>query len=129
MARLSREGSGSLSEGAEILRRRERLGITKVALAREAGVTRETLAALEDGRGHRSDTLAKVRRALDELEEGGFTAPPREPEPGVIEFELTDGYGIRVVVKGPIADADALERSVARLVRDIRGKQDDEAGR
>lgn len=125
---MARSGSGSPNEGAEILRRREALGITKVALARAAGVTRETLAALEDGRGHRSDTLAKVRRALDELEKGSLGAAQREPEPGMIEFELADGFGIRVVVKGPVAEADALERSVARLVRDLRGKQGDEAG-
>ena len=54
--------------------------------------------------------------------------PARSVEPpGLMEFEVTGDFGVRVVVKGPVSDAAALEAAVARLVRDIRagGQPDD----
>lgn len=116
-------------EGARVKARRVALGYSKVKFAEEVGVNRDTLAAIEAGKGYQAETLAKILRGLDALEaEAGYGAAPRSPaEPSMIEFEVSgDLVGVRVVVRGPVGDMAAMEETVARLVHDIRTKPDDE---
>ena len=83
MARQDTADSGPVSdEGKEVTRRRERLGLDIYELADEAGVNRETVSAIEKGKGFRRASLTKIENALDRLEtEAGLNAPPRESEP------------------------------------------------
>lgn len=122
MARKTTEHSGVMSdEGVGVRARRERLGIGKKELAEEAGVSRDTLAAIEDGRNFRRASLTRIERALSKLEEEvGFSAPP--PTPGaaddLIEFRVEGVYGARaIIVKGPVRDIAELEASVDRIMR------------
>jgi hypothetical protein len=40
-----------------------------------------------------------------------------------MEFEVTGDFGVRVVVRGPIGNAEELERAAANIIRDIRRSQ------
>ena len=124
MARLSREQSGDVSDdGERVKARRERLGMDKIDLAKEAGVSRDTLAAIEAGEGFRRSSLTKIEKALDRLEEEvGIDAPPprtTEEAPGrFVEFTVNGLYGAEsVVLKGPVEDREALLEMVERLMR------------
>ena len=131
MARLGREHLGGMSdEGTRVRQRRERLGMDKQDLANEAGVNRNTLAAIERGDSFNRTTLAKIERALDQLEqEAGINAPPPpESSPGsdLIEFDISGDFGVHVVVKGPIHDAELLQRQVLGIIREIRKQEKDD---
>src|SRR5689334_10955415 len=119
-------------EGNHVRLRRERLGMDKSQLAREAGVSRETLAAIERGEGFRRSTLTKIEHALDEAEkEAGLEAAPlpappaaqsgsATSDPHVVTIRGTRGGDIDVVVSGPIGDIDKLAETVERLLRSTR---------
>jgi transcriptional regulator with XRE-family HTH domain len=112
--------------GERFRERRELLHLTQAQLAEEAGLgSYETVSAVEHGKGS-APSRRKVAAALDRLEEEGGThapAPVEEPSLHLIEFEVTGNFGVRVVVKGPVADAREIEESVARLVRDMNSEQ------
>jgi DNA-binding XRE family transcriptional regulator len=107
--------------------RRDRLNMTQDELAEEAGVDRDTVRAVEKG-GGRIDSRRKIDEALTRAEdEAGLrvvepVAPPNGGEPQLMEFEVTGDFGVRVVVKGPVANARELEESVSRLIRDMKGE-------
>lgn len=123
MGRMDRQEFDPMStEGPRIKARRERLGMTIQQLAREAGVSRDTLSDMESGtKDFRRLTLTKVQRALDEAEaEAGIDAPEvveSADEGQLVEFEVE---GNRVIVRGPVANADELAAMVARLIRETR---------
>lgn len=124
MTRLSKADSGLVSDiGDQVRARRERLGMDKVDLAREAGVSRDTLAAIEAGLGFRHSSLAKIYKALEDAEaEAGYDAKPLPlalvaEVDDVMEFRVEGNFGVSVVVRGPVRDAAQLEESVARLIR------------
>lgn len=115
------ESVGMTAEGDRVAQRRTRLGMTVKALAEAAEIDRATLAGIEKGHGFRADTMRRIERALDQAEEeSGLAVPEDDPQKGLIEFEVSGDFGVHVVVRGPVGDAEALERSVVRLVRDIR---------
>lgn len=125
MARLGREHLGGMSdEGTRVRQRRERLGMDKQDLANEAGVNRNTVAAIERGDSFNRTTLAKIERALDQLEqEAGINAPPpaaAEASSDLIEYDISGDFGVHVVVKGPVRDAELLQRQVLGIIREIR---------
>lgn len=104
------------ARGATIKSRRESAGMTVVDLAGETGVARQTIARAEEGQASRS-TYRQLEAWFDRFdEETGANAPTSE----IIEFEVSGDFGVRVVVRGPITNAEDLERSVARIVRSIR---------
>lgn len=111
------------NEGSEVRARRERLQMTISQLAEEAGISRDTLSDMESERKNFTQlTLSKVQQALDRLEdEAGIDAPLPSSAEGLVEFEVD---GNRVIVRGPIADREALAETVARLILDIRRKDD-----
>lgn len=129
MARLGKEQSGHMTtnEGARLRARRERIGWDVKRLATEANVHRTTLAALEAGEGTRGTTRAKVEKALTAAEEEMGLSEMLPPESrstiqaGLIEFEITGDFGVRVVARGPVADHAILADDVTRIIRDIRG--------
>lgn len=121
--RSSEEWSIVDTSGRTVRERRNRLGMSQAELGDEAGVNRDTIGALEKGEGVRFSTVRAVSDALDRLE--AETASPPDPEDErddahVMEFEVSGDFGVRVVVRGPVNDAEALEASVTRLVRNIR---------
>lgn len=107
----------------QLTRRRERLGWSKSRLAEAAGVDRATLAAIESGsKDYRQDSLRKVTEALSAGEhELGIDAPAVEANgPELIEYEVTGDFGVRVVVRGPVANHEILAGDVARIIRSIQ---------
>lgn len=120
MARKKAEQSGGMDDdAARITARRERLGMTKVDLAREARVARTTLNALERGEGVQRSTLTKIERALERLEEEmGIHVPPvaEEKELVTLEVQLPDGRIVRVVTNSS-ADAGRVAEQVAALLQ------------
>lgn len=128
MERLGRETLSDVSDEGQIVRaRRERLGMTGKALAAEAGVNRNTLAAVEAGDSFNRTTLAKLERALTRLEEeAGIDAPaPAVDDARFVQIELEGVYGIaRAVVKGPVDDPDAVARAATELMRQLRAERE-----
>ena len=125
-----REHSIFVSE-LRLRERRKRLGMTQGDLGDEAGVNRDTVGAAEkDWTRVYPATLDKIVRTLERLEEEAGLTVPRpalEENAHLIEFEVTGDFGVRVFVRGPVSDADAVERAAARLVRNIReGRTDGE---
>lgn len=118
--RAAQSGDMEEDDAARVTARRERLGMTKVELAREAHVARTTLNALERGEGVQRSTLTKIERALDRLEEEmGVSAPP-VPDDSLdlvtLEVQLPDGRIVRVVTKST-ADAGRVAEQVAALLQ------------
>jgi len=114
------------TRGERAARRMNALGYNYSSLGKEAGgMNRQTVKrALTDWPKTGATTWRLIESALDRLERShGMNGGPdavMSTDEGLIEFEVSGDFGVRVVVKGPIGDADALERSVARLIRDIR---------
>lgn len=131
MARLDKEHSGVMAdEGKRIRDRRSALGMSQEDLAREAGVNRDTVGAIENGLGFRRSSLTKIEEALSRIEkEAGMDAPAVSGAEGsdLIEFDVTGDFGVHVVVKGPVRDAELLQRQVIGIIREIRRaeKEDD----
>lgn len=112
-------------EGDRVRARRERLGYDKKRLAEDAGVSRETLYAIERGDSFRASSLAKIEKVLTEAEhEAGFDAPPRQPraeETELMEIRAEGVYGIKsIVVGGPVRDRDELVETIAKLIDRVR---------
>ena len=126
MARLNRAESGVMGdEGEKVRQRRERLVLGKQALAKEAGVSRDTLAAIEDGQGFRRSSLTKIEQTLSRLEEeAGLDTPPASSdltEDDLVEFRIEGVMGVKaVVVRGPIRDVEKFENSIARILRQVQ---------
>lgn len=113
------------TRGEAIKRRMEALGMGPSDLAEEAGLSRGQVYRLfKDEPNVREQSYTAAERALDRIEfEHGHNGGPDaivSTEHGLIEFEVTGDFGVRVVVKGPIESASELEESVARLIKDIR---------
>jgi len=128
VTRLDRAQSGVVgNEGEQLRARRKALGMDVAPLAKELGVNRQTLSAIEEGQGYRQKTLSKILSGLDRLEaEAGIVKPATRPmEAGMIEFEVSGDFGVKVVVRGPVSDAQALEASVTRIIHNIRMEKGD----
>lgn len=108
--------------GELIRRRRMALGIRSVSeFATLTGVSRSATGAAEHGEGAKG-TYERLEAWLADREraEGRevTTAPPMPLEQ--IEFTVEGDFGVKVTVKGPIADRAALEDSVTKIIRSIR---------
>lgn len=121
MGRRDLAESGVMSDdGERVKSRRERLGMDKKELAEQAGVDRATLTAIEDGKGFRRSSLAKLELALASAEEElGIHVPPVSRPGELIRFEVTlpEG-GATVVVSGPVGDISELTEAVRKLTRE-----------
>lgn len=133
MGRKNRADLPDMSnEGSQVRARRERLGMGIRDLAKEAGVSRDTLSDMESGtKDFRQATLGKVLRALDRIEEEvGFDSPPAddaESEPKIVRYRVEGAYGVEaLVVEGPVENIAELEASVDRIMRRLQGRGDAE---
>lgn len=124
------QSAGMENEGRRVRERRLRLGMTIDDLASEADVSPDTLGDFEAGnRTPRELTVSKVLSALDRIEEEvGLHAPPQPAQPsplgeGFIEFDVSGDFGVHIIVKGPVTDADILQRQVIGIIREIRAEQ------
>lgn len=114
----------------EFAARRDRLNMNQDEIAAEAGVNRDTVSAVEHGRGS-APSRRKIDEALTRLEAESGKGPiaadePPAPAPEelhLIEYEVTGNFGVRFVVKGRIEDAREMEESIARLVRNVNAEQ------
>jgi transcriptional regulator with XRE-family HTH domain len=115
------QGAENFTRGAALKRRREAAGISGVELERETGLARQTIARAEKGHGSKA-TYRTLEAWFDHFdEETGADAPDRNG--GLIEFELEGDFGVRAVIRGPIADAEAVEQAAARFVDRIRARR------
>ena len=128
MSRLDKEHSGVMdTEGQRVRARRKWLGMTQDELAEEAHVNRDTLGAIEGGKGFRRSSLTKIEVALDRLEEAsGKDAPLVVSDltrDRLVEFRVEGVPGVdAVVVKGPIEDVATFEASIARILRQVQSE-------
>ena len=120
--------------GAAIGRRMKEAGMGPTDLAEYAKVSRGLVyRVLGDREGVRDNSYTRLEHALDDFErdtgmDEGAPAAVMSTEEGLVEFEVTGDFGVRVVVKGPVRDAMELEASVARLIKDIRSKGEGATG-
>lgn len=113
----------SKARGQAIKKRRLAHGIRSIhAFNRATKVSREAITAAENGTAS-DDTYDRLEAWLDRFETEISDESVTEAAAAMIEFEVSGDFGVRVVVRGPISDADAVERSAAQLVRDIRDKR------
>jgi transcriptional regulator with XRE-family HTH domain len=113
---------------------RQELGVTVERLCTRAGLTAQSWRDMRNGkRGVK--TVEKFERALEWIEEHADeqvepdASRATSPDPGdLVTFEITGDFGVRVVVRGPVNSTEALERSVERIIRDIRASQDTSEG-
>lgn len=120
MARSDRADLGPVSdEGDRVKSRRERLGMTIIDLAREAGVDRDTVSAIEHGKGYQAVKLTAITNVLDRIEEETGLGPIEEEspqvDPGVAVIELSEGER-KVAVRWPAANAEQIAELVERLL-------------
>lgn len=108
-------GGGS-TRGEALRRRRLALGIKSVReLQHRSGISREAITSAEAGTASAA-TYERLDAWFTRLEAQG-AADPRTAQ---VEFEVQSDEGVRVVVRGPISDAEELERSVERIIRNLR---------
>jgi hypothetical protein len=103
--------------------------ITKERLARAAGVSYQTWRNVVTGKSRKVATIESFEAALRDLVEHPEdiaeepTHAVSSPE-GLMEFEVTGDFGVRVVVRGPVGNADELEAAAAKILRDMRAPRD-----
>lgn len=107
--------------GADAKARRLRFGWDKKHLAERAGISRDTLDRVEgDEPGTRPATYAKVERALDELaEELGFDEAEQGGRLLRVEVRTRIPNAEAIIFTAPVDDTEALERSVANILRQL----------
>ena len=103
--------------GDSIRTRRERLGMSVRALAKEAGVDRSRISLVEEG-GEISSTVRRaIVAALDRLEDE--VSGPYDESRDVVTFRLKGNFGVDVTLQGPVSNIDDLEASVTRLIKSM----------
>lgn len=118
--------------GASLKARRERIGMSQRAMAELIGHGRSSIAKIEAG--ERVQNQFEIVGAMDKVladyeRRSGLDLPSQVEQPaaasgdqgsGVMEFDIMGDFGVHVVVKGPVTDADTLRRQAAALIREIR---------
>lgn len=130
-ALLDRPRFGSMAEtssGAEMARRRTRLGMTINHLAKESGVDRETITKLEKGGGrHRDSTIGALLSTLSRLEhEMGVDLPAASSDlaaEGLVEFAISGSFGVSIIMKGPVKNVAEMEAAASRLVEKMQAER------
>jgi DNA-binding XRE family transcriptional regulator len=123
-AGMTPEGNGSVTA------RREKLGLSKAKLSAMAGVDRETLTKIEAGQPVTQTKATQVEDALRtrEFEYGMDVAEAAPTAPASVEqmeVVVEGDLGVRVTVKGPITDREAIVDSVVKIMRSIRESSPD----
>jgi transcriptional regulator with XRE-family HTH domain len=115
--------------GDALRRRRLAHGIRSVREFSDAsGVSRNAVTAAEEGRGSEG-TYQRLEAWLDAFDhETGADVPAVESSAEQMEIVVEGDLGVRVTVKGPISDREALVDSVAKIMRSIRESSPDTPG-
>ena len=115
---------GNKERAAKIQARLDELGISDREFAERSGLDRKALRRAANGEPVRPSTYTAVETWLDRLErEAGKGVPDLpegfeyvgDPSQQFIAFEVGEGP-TKVVVKGPIRDADLLREQASKLV-------------
>jgi hypothetical protein len=110
------------TRGAAIDRRLTDLGVGYREFEERSGINRKTLGrAIHDDPTVRENTYNLIEDWLTATEAANRGPADEGDGADIVEFRLTGNFGVDVVVKGPIRDQRALEESVARLLREMRG--------
>jgi hypothetical protein len=115
-------GTGSTAEpqldrGAALRQRRLTNGIKSVrALQQRSGVSRDAITSAEAG----SASEATYQRLEAWFSRYEMANAVNDLALAQIEYEVQAADGLRVVVRGQLTDAEDLERTVARLARELR---------
>ena len=124
--------------GSEFRERRLRLKMTQEEIAVEADLNRDTVSAIEAGKGGMK-SRRQLEDALARLEdEAGHTAlsiaeavtteeaPAVAAAPSMIRFTVEGVYGAKaLVVEGPVENIAELEAAVDKIMRRLAGEQGD----
>ena len=108
--------------GDRIRERREALGMSVSALAKEAEVDRTYLGDFEKGLvSPKGSWVGAVDSALARIEEEAGMDTPSRGDNGddLVEFTIEGNFGVRAVVKGPVRDMAELKAAVADLIREM----------
>jgi transcriptional regulator with XRE-family HTH domain len=117
----SQESSDSqAARGAAIRAERDAAFLTQEDVAADTGLSRQTIGRAERGDPRTSESTYRTLENFFKNEISGPASPPAHGNGGLIEFELEGDFGVRAVVRGPIGDAEAVERAAARFVERIR---------
>lgn len=126
----SSSGDDGDDRGTTIERRFKALDMGWREWHEKTGIDRKTLQRAIDGHSQAS-TYTAIEAELEKFEARNSGMPTALASSlasgeGVIEFDITGDFGVHVVVKGPVADADLLRRQAAAIIRDIRSKGADD---
>jgi hypothetical protein len=103
--------------GAALRRRRLDNEIKSVrALHERSGVSRDAITSAEAGRASEA-TYQRLEAWLTRYE---LANAVNDLALAQIEYEVQADEGLRIVVRGLLADAEELERAVARLIQGLR---------
>lgn len=109
------------------MERRERLNLTRKALAEAVGMSRDTLAAVETGKSYRRLTLTRIERVLGDLEREAGIEPTSllpvtasEPDHRRVEYRVEGLFGSSLAVEGPASMLHELEASVVRILKETQ---------
>lgn len=104
--------------GKDIQRRRMAHGFTSLRKFAEATrVTREAVKNAERGTASEG-TYLRLESWLDDFD---HSTGEDEPEPVIQQLEFfIEGEDVKVTVKGPVSDREALKADVADIIRSVR---------
>lgn len=118
--------------GAQINRRRTRLGMGVKALAEAAGVDRGSVSKIEREGTGRDSTVGAISNALDRLEqEMGIDPPVADSElaaEGLVKFSIAGNFGVSVIMEGPVRNMAEMEAAAARLVERMQAEREAREG-
>ena len=113
------------ARGREIQRRRMAHGYSVREAHELSGVGRAAITKAEAG-GHASLlSYARLESWLDEVDHQ-FGMENDQAEVAIMEIVIEGDFGVRVAVKGPITEPEALERTAARMIAQIRANKQDQ---
>lgn len=131
MAPMTDSARSRAKRGELIEDRRLHLQVPKRRLAELADISPGTMYAAIAGTASEGtyddleDVLDTLEANPDEIERNPVAI--QSTDEGLIEFELTGVYGVeRVVVRGPVANAEELEHAAARIIRDLRERREED---
>lgn len=107
--------------GVELKERFDALGISYREWDERTGIDRQTLSRAFQGRSQDS-TYTAIDAELTRLERHvrGIPEDAPTPEEDYVEFTAEGNFGVRVVVRGPVRNMDALREAVSKLIEDMK---------
>ena len=85
-------------------------------LQQRSGISRDAITSAESGRASEA-TYQRLEAWFTRYE---LANAANDAALAQVEYEVQVDPGVRIVIRGQLADAEELERAVARLVRELR---------